>query len=98
MLCRVLPSRALLGCFTCCTVSSCSVPPSQPCTEHYPPPLRTAAAGYAVYKSTPLGDVSAILPYLARRAAENRTVARGTRSERRLLASELLRRLGIART
>ncbi|XP_043245894.1 hydroxyproline dehydrogenase-like [Amphibalanus amphitrite] len=54
-----------------------------------------ASAGYAVYKSTPLGDISSILPYLARRAAENRTVARGTRSERRLLAAELCRRLGL---
>ncbi|XP_023717780.1 hydroxyproline dehydrogenase isoform X2 [Cryptotermes secundus] len=50
-------------------------------------------AGYLVYKSVPMGTLSQVLPYLARRAAENRSVLHGARKERELLQQELSRRL-----
>jgi hypothetical protein len=49
----------------------------------------TAHAGYLVYKSVPMGTLSQVLPYLARRAAENRSVLHGARKERELLQQEL---------
>ncbi|XP_071448227.1 hydroxyproline dehydrogenase-like [Hetaerina americana] len=50
--------------------------------------------GYVVYKSVPAGGrLWQVLPYLARRAAENRSVLRGARRERELLQQELLWRL-----
>ena len=52
-----------------------------------------ASAGYIVYKSVPFGPVNTLLPYFARRAAENRVVLQGTRKEQELLRSEILRRL-----
>lgn len=55
--------------------------------------LVTAYAGYVVYKSVPMGTLSQVLPYLARRAAENRSVLHGARKERELLQQELRWRL-----
>ncbi|XP_050716147.1 hydroxyproline dehydrogenase-like isoform X1 [Eriocheir sinensis] len=52
-----------------------------------------AAAGFLVYKSVPVGSVAEVLPYLSRRAAENRAVMRGARRERQLLAKELAARV-----
>ncbi|KAK8404911.1 hypothetical protein O3P69_001486 [Scylla paramamosain] len=52
-----------------------------------------AAAGFLVYKSVPVGTVGEVLPYLSRRAAENRAVMRGARRERQLLAKELAARV-----
>ena len=52
----------------------------------------SATAGYIVYKSVPFGPLSSLLPYLSRRAAENRVVLQGTRKEQELLRSELSRR------
>lgn len=46
-----------------------------------------------VYKSVPYGSVDNTLPYLVRRAQENRTVLQGIRKERDLLRLELHRRL-----
>lgn len=53
----------------------------------------SAKEGYAVYKSVPYGSVDDTLPYLVRRAQENRTVLLGIRKERDLLKQELYRRL-----
>ncbi|KAM3591673.1 uncharacterized protein V6R79_005726 [Siganus canaliculatus] len=55
--------------------------------------LTLAKEGYAVYKSVPYGSVDDTLPYLVRRAQENRTVLQGIRKERDLLRKEFYRRL-----
>ncbi|XP_071318294.1 hydroxyproline dehydrogenase [Trachinotus anak] len=55
--------------------------------------LTLAKEGYSVYKSVPYGSVEDTLPYLVRRAQENRTVLQGIRKERDLLRQELQRRL-----
>ncbi|KAG8230881.1 hypothetical protein J437_LFUL011522 [Ladona fulva] len=52
-----------------------------------------AKEGYIVYKSVPVGGLSQVLPYLARRAAENRSVLLGARKERELLQKELVWRI-----
>ncbi|OXA52970.1 hydroxyproline dehydrogenase [Folsomia candida] len=44
---------------------------------------------YHVYKSTPYGPIVKVLPYLARRASENRSVMMGAREERDMLWKEL---------
>lgn len=55
--------------------------------------LLSAQHGFSVYKSVPYGSVDDTLPYLVRRAQENRTVLQGIRKERDLLRQELRRRL-----
>ncbi|CAJ1080387.1 hydroxyproline dehydrogenase [Xyrichtys novacula] len=55
--------------------------------------LTLAKEGYAIYKSVPYGSVDDTLPYLVRRAQENRTVLQGIRKERDLLRKEFYRRL-----
>merc|ERR1719383_800471 len=50
-------------------------------------PLSTA--GFKVYKSVPYGPLDEVLPYLSRRAAENRVVLAGARRELELLMLEL---------
>ncbi|XP_050981080.1 hydroxyproline dehydrogenase [Labeo rohita] len=55
--------------------------------------LTLAQHGFSVYKSVPYGSVDDTLPYLVRRAQENRTVLQGIRKERDLLRRELRRRL-----
>ncbi|XP_019620722.1 PREDICTED: probable proline dehydrogenase 2 [Branchiostoma belcheri] len=50
-------------------------------------------AGYAVYKSTPIGPMETTLAYLQRRALENRSVLSGIRKERDQLWSEMKRRM-----
>ncbi|AWP17639.1 putative proline dehydrogenase 2 [Scophthalmus maximus] len=55
--------------------------------------LTLAKEGYAIYKSVPYGSLDDTLPYLVRRAQENRTVLQGIRKERDLLRQELWRRL-----
>ncbi|KAG1933400.1 hydroxyproline dehydrogenase isoform X1 [Pimephales promelas] len=55
--------------------------------------LTLAQHGFSVYKSVPYGSVDDTLPYLVRRAQENRTVLQGIRKERDLLRQELRRRL-----
>lgn len=55
--------------------------------------LTLAKEGYAIYKSVPYGSVDDTVPYLVRRAQENRTVLQGIRKERDLLRKELYRRL-----
>ncbi|KFM71178.1 putative proline dehydrogenase 2, partial [Stegodyphus mimosarum] len=51
-----------------------------------------ANAGYAVYKSIPFGTIDEVLPYIARRAIENKSVIEGGRKELSLLKKELSRR------
>ena len=51
-----------------------------------------AKAGYRVAKYVPYGPVSAVLPYLTRRAQENTSIAGQTGRELSLLTSELKRR------
>ncbi|XP_077512346.1 LOW QUALITY PROTEIN: hydroxyproline dehydrogenase-like [Amblyomma americanum] len=59
--------------------------------DHITFPL--AACGYNVYKSVPYGPLHELLPYLARRASENRAVLSSPVVERGMLATEIRRRL-----
>ncbi|GFU34394.1 hydroxyproline dehydrogenase [Nephila pilipes] len=52
-----------------------------------------AERGFAVYKSVPYGTLPEVLPYLARRALENKGVLKGARKEHALLVKELKTRL-----
>lgn len=58
-------------------------------------PHPSAKEGYAVYKSVPYGSVDDTIPYLVRRAQENRTVLQGIRKERDLLRREFKHRMGL---
>ncbi|XP_040591435.1 hydroxyproline dehydrogenase isoform X3 [Mesocricetus auratus] len=55
--------------------------------------LALGQAGYVVYKSIPYGCLEEVIPYLIRRAQENRSVLQGVRREQELLSQELWRRL-----
>jgi proline dehydrogenase len=53
-----------------------------------------AKAGYNVAKYVPYGKVEAVLPYLIRRAQENKSVAGQSSRELSLIMTELKRRKG----
>ena len=55
-------------------------------------------AGYHMYKSIPFGEVGEVLPYLSRRAQENKTVFHRLTKEKNLIKEELKNRVLPGRT
>jgi len=55
-------------------------------------------ANYGAYKYMPYGPVQEVLPYLSRRANENRGIFKGAQRERDLVSQEIARRLKFWKT
>lgn len=49
-------------------------------------------AGYSAFKYVPYGPVHEVLPYLSRRATENKSIVKKLKKEKQLLVKELVRR------
>ena len=52
-----------------------------------------AQAGYTIHKAVPYGPVMEVIPYLIRRAQENRSLMKGATFERKVLGREITDRL-----
>ena len=59
--------------------------------------LLLAQEEYLTYKLLHYGEVNSTLPFLCRRAQENRSVAKGLRREKDLILKELARRQAAAK-